>query len=117
MFPGYYLRKTEKFTLYVSKLAYDKSDELEGSAPLEAVDKELARIVEVLPESVLKILRPVPIWVEWDDTDKASPTTVAIYRWVSGPNPVAPEGTDPRKMGCLTVLSLKRLRESAQRPF
>ena len=41
VFPGYYLRKPEKFTVYVSKHAYDKSDE-EGGA-LAIVDKELAR--------------------------------------------------------------------------
>jgi hypothetical protein len=105
VFAGYYLRTPQKFKVYVSRLAYDKSDEAQGG-PLKVVDDELARIAEIFPESALKPMRAVPVWVEWDHTIPRSVRAFAVYYGKAG-HSLWSEGVDPRKAGCVCVLSLK----------
>lgn len=105
VFPGYYKRSTEQFTIYVSRLAYEESDAANGE-PLNVVDEELARIAEIFPESALKALRTVPIWVEWDHTIPESVRAFAAYYGPTG-HALLMKGVDPRKSGCICVLSLK----------
>ena len=105
VFAGYYQRNAQKFTVYVSRFAYEKSDELDGE-PLQIVTDELNRIVELFPESALKVLRKTPVWVEWDHTIPRSVNAFAVYYGDTGHERWA-EGVDPRKAGCVCVLSLK----------
>jgi hypothetical protein len=104
-FPGYYLRTTAKFKVFVSRLAYENSDEAEGE-PLKGIDEELTRIAELFPEISLKALRTVPIWVEWDHVIPRSVRAFAVYYGKTG-HELWTEGVDPRKAGCVVVLSLK----------
>lgn len=70
------------------------------------VDDELARVSEIFAEPALKALRRVPIWVEWDHTIPRSARAFAVYYGVTG-DTLWTEGVDPRKAGCVCVLSLK----------
>jgi len=105
VFNGYYLRSPSKFKMYVSRLAYEKSDEAKG-VPLAHLDAELARIAEIFPETALKSLRQVPVWVEWDHVIPRSVKAYAVYYGGTG-HALDTEGVDPRKAGCVVVLSLK----------
>jgi hypothetical protein len=106
VFPGYFLRTPAKFTVYVSRMAYENSDEAEGG-PLRMIDEELARIAELFPVGNLKALRSVPIWIEWDHVIPKSVRAFACYYNVGTGEKLLADGVDPRKARCVCVLSLK----------
>jgi len=105
IFAGYYLRTPHGFRVYVSQLAYERSDELEGE-PLKVIDEQLARIVKIVPELCLRAMRKVPIWVEWDHAIPKEVRAYAVYYGVSG-HMLWKEGIDARKADSVCVLSLK----------
>ncbi len=102
---GYFLRRPSGFEVYASKLAYEQSDELVGE-PMKVIDDELARIVDIFDEKSLKVLRSVPIWIEWDHTIPRSPSAFGVYYGQTG-HSLLLEGVDPRKANCICILSLK----------
>jgi hypothetical protein len=103
--PGYYARTVSGFTLYVSRLAYEESDTEKGK-PLALVDAELARIADLFPGNVVKAYRTIAVWVEWDHTIPQSARSFAVYYGRTGERLMA-QGVDPRKAGCVCLLSLK----------
>lgn len=104
-FPGYYERKVNGFKVYVSRLAYENSDERRGE-PLKVVDDELARIVDLFPPDTVKGCRLWPVWVEWDHTLPQEARAYAAYFGPTG-DVLLREGIDPRKSDCVCILSLK----------
>lgn len=110
VFAGYYLRTPAKFKVFVSRLVYENSDEAEGE-PLRLIDEELTRIAELFPEANLKALRTVPIWVEWDHVIPKSVPAFACYYFEGTGAKLSVDGVDPRKAGCVCVLSLKKALE------
>ena len=106
-FPGYYTRKLSGFTVHISKMAYESSDSAQGQ-PLGCLEAELARLKEIFPVKYLKLLATVPVWVEWDHTDRRDPNVIAVYYGERGEGLLF-EGIDPRKAKSITVLSLKAI--------
>ena len=104
--PGYFLRNVSGFRMSVSKFAYEESDSLDG-APLKILDDEINRLVGIFPEQVLKALRDVPIWVEWDHVLSGEKNALAVY--YGGGGDLYFRGVDPRKADSICVMSLKRV--------
>jgi len=114
--PGYFQRSPLGFKMAVSRLAYEESDAAFGR-PLRMVDEELARLSEVLNDKAVKMLKTVPVWVEWDHTIPQSVHTYGVYYGRGREWDLLTEGVDPRKSGCVCLLSLKtayRLRREGQ---
>src|SRR5687767_13310568 len=66
--PGYRKDNLRGFTLYFSDevMKEDAASTLERK-PLEALERELIVVENVLPADKVKHLKAVPIWVEWDE--------------------------------------------------
>lgn len=107
VFAGYYKRSAGKFTMYVSEEAHEQSDKLDGQ-PIGCLESELQTISERLPESVVKQLAKVPVWVEWDHIIPGHPNVLAVYHGTEG-EALLLKGVDPRKSQCVTVTTLKRV--------
>ena len=105
--PGYYKRTAHRFTMYVSLEAHEQSDKLDGQ-PLGCLESELQTIAERLPESVVKQLARVPIWVEWDHVLPRHTDVLAVYHSTVG-EALLLKGVDPRKNQCVTVMTLKQV--------
>src|SRR5262249_3068285 len=67
--PGYKKDNLRGFVLYFSDevLKEDRESKLERT-PLEALERELIIVEQVLPADKVKSLKAVPIWVEWNET-------------------------------------------------
>ncbi len=114
--PGYFQRSPLGFQMAVSRLAYEESDAAFGR-PLKMIDDELARLSDVLPDAAVKALKAVPVWVEWDHTIPQNVHTYGVYYGRGREWDLFTEGVDPRKSGCVCLLSLKtayRLRREGQ---
>lgn len=105
VFDGYFQRTSEGFKLFVSRLAYEKSDETEGG-PMNLIDDELKRVASVFPPDTVKALRKFPVWVEWDHTIPRNVRAFAVYYGTGGEGLLS-AGVDPRKSDTITILSLK----------
>lgn len=109
IFQGYFQRSQSGFKVYVSRTAYDKSDEAEGE-PLKLIDDELTKIADILDPDILKVVQKVPVWVEWDHAilDQNLQNRHAIGAYYKGTSAaLIGEGIDPRKAGCVSIVSLR----------
>jgi hypothetical protein len=112
---GYTKDDLRGFTLYFSKesLDQDRASKLELK-PLEALEKELIVVENVLPADKIKHLKAVPIWVEWDEErelmgiNARAGRAVAVFYGGHQANLLSPT-KDQRKMNAITILSLRSL--------
>jgi hypothetical protein len=115
---GYVKDDLRGFTLFISKevLEQDKASTLERK-PLEALEKELIVVENVLPADKIKYLKAVPIWVEWDEEKKlASGRTgraVAVFFGGHQANLLS-ANAEQRKLNAVTILSLRSLANEHQ---
>ena len=65
-------RTLEGFTVYVNKNVLARHNDGFGPAPRRA-RKELNDLKRILKPKIVGVLQSVPIWAEWDKTDKLSP--------------------------------------------
>lgn len=101
-------RSLEGFTVYVNKDVLARRDDGYGRRPLDVLEKELNDLKRILKPRIVGVLQSVPIWVEWDETDKLSPGAVA--RYYGGPaEGLLKLGGDPRKANCVEVVTLRAL--------
>jgi hypothetical protein len=115
-FPGYTTMMVEGFTLFVSdETKLHAEDEKFTRKPMEVVELELQGIVRVMPPKMLKILRTVKVFVEWDDPESkpknGGPGTVVARYWYDpgrGAGMVA-GGRDPKKANNIEILNMKHL--------
>lgn len=105
--PGYYLRTAHGFQLCVSREAHERSDRLNGQ-PIGCLESEPQTIVERLPAAHVKRLRKFPIWVEWDHVVPGNRDVLAVYHGRAG-EALLLTGVDPRKAGCVTVMTLENV--------
>lgn len=66
--PGYTIKSIEGFTVVVSDETMRQSEQ--GSfkrKPLDVLAEELKQIDAMMPEKIVRLLRTVPIWAEWDE--------------------------------------------------
>jgi hypothetical protein len=117
-FAGYTTMSVEGFTLFVSdETKTHDEDEKYKRKPLEVVEIELKGIVRVMPPKMLKILRTVKVFVEWDDPESkpkngGSGTVVARYWYDAGRGVgMAMSGRDPKKANNIEILCMRRLTE------
>jgi hypothetical protein len=110
--PGYETREIDGFVLLFSKRAIEESIK-DGGRPFDALVSEFNGLNQVLPASILKILRGVRIWIEWDTVDPKKPKTVARY-WHN--RIWAPDAGEPWKTDAVEVLSLKKLTREKRLP-
>jgi hypothetical protein len=104
--PGYETRQIQGFTLLLSTQAIREAQK-ENGRPFQALLAEFDSLIEVLPPTALKALRRVLIWVEWDNSDRANPHTLAKYY---GGRIWRLDGSQhPLKSNAVEVLSLKKL--------
>lgn len=104
----------EGFLVLISeKVLAQKKDESLELQPLEVLALELKTVVGVMQPRVTKILRAVPIWVEWDDLDKQHPNAWARY-YGGHQLSLLRRGENPLKAQCVEILSLRRIAEVKQ---
>jgi hypothetical protein len=103
--PGYETREIDGFLVLFSKRAIEESIKA-GGKPFDAIVSEFHGLNDVLPGNVLKVLRGVRIWIEWDERAEKNPKVVARY-WHN--RIWAPDAGEPWKTDAVEVLSLKRL--------
>ena len=110
---GYKKDDLRGFTLYLSSevLAEDRSSTL-ARKPLEALERELIVVENVIPADKLKHLKAVPIWVEWDEEKDLGSgrkgRAVAVFYGGHQANLLSPN-KDQRKLNAVTIMSLKLL--------
>lgn len=73
--------------------------------------QELADIVRVAPPNLLKPLRTIKIFVEWDHVEPAVPGAIAVFYGGRGEFLLL-TGVLPQKAGHITVYSLKKITEA-----
>ena len=117
-FPGYTTMSVEGFTLFVSDETKSHDEDAKYKRkPLDVVELELQGIVRVMPPKMLKILRTVKVFVEWDDPESkpkngGSGVVVARYWYDAGRGiGMAMSGRDPKKANNIEILCMRRLTE------
>jgi hypothetical protein len=120
-FPGYTTMMMEGFTLFVSdETKSHGEDEKYTRKPMQVVELELQGIVRVMPPKMLKILRTVKVFVEWDDPESKPKNggpgiAVARYWYDAGRGAgMAMNGRDPKKANNIEILSMRHLTEKWQ---
>src|SRR5262245_49258878 len=117
-FPGYTTMVMEGFTLFVSdETKSHGEDEKYKRKPIEVIELELQGIVRVMPPKMIKILRTVKVFVEWDDPESKPKNggpgiAVARYWYDAGRGAgMAMSGRDPKKANNIEILSMRHLTE------
>jgi hypothetical protein len=120
-FPGYTTMVLEGFTLFVSdETKSHAEDEKYKRKPVEVIELELQGIVRVMPPKMIKILRTVKVFVEWDDPESKPKNggpgiAVARYWYDAGRGAgMAMAGRDPKKANNIEILSMRHLTEKWQ---
>jgi hypothetical protein len=107
---GYERRDIEGFTVYVNNKVFQQPTDRWGRQPLRVLESELNDLRRILVPKIVRVLQEVPIWAEWDETDKLSPGAIARYYGGSAEG-LLKLGGDPRKANCVEVMTLRRLGE------
>lgn len=107
VYGDYRKQAIEGFTAYVSQTAFDESEKV-GGRPLEVLQEELADVVKVAPPNLLKPLRTVKVFVEWDHVEPKVPGAIAVFYAGRGEF-LRLTGVLPQKAGHITILSLRRV--------
>jgi hypothetical protein len=107
---GYERREIEGFSVYVNKNVLRQPVDNWGRQPLIVLERELNDLRRILVPKIVEVLQEVPIWAEWDESDKLSPGAIARYYGGSAEG-LLKLGGDPRKANCVEILTLKRLGE------
>jgi hypothetical protein len=106
LIPGYETREMDEFTVLLSTQAIKEGMEA-GGAPFKTLQTEFDGLLKALPAKAVKILRRIPVWIEWDSRTGDNMHALAVYRsadhYVSGPY----GGT--LKNGAIQLFSLKKL--------
>src|SRR5947209_3508725 len=76
---GYEVRNIEGFTVYVNKKVLQQGVDRWGRQPLSVLERELNDLRRILVPRIVAVLQEVPIWAEWDSSDKLSPNAIARY--------------------------------------
>src|SRR5262245_15990383 len=76
---GYEKQTVEGFTVYVNFKVLDHKNDGFGRRPIDVLGKELADLKRILVPKIVAVLQEVPVWAEWDETDKQSPGVLARY--------------------------------------
>lgn len=111
--PGYKKDDLRGFLLYFSDevLKQDRESKLERK-PLEALERELIIVENVLPADKVKSLKAVPIWVEWDEYlamgNGRRGGAVAVF-YGGHQSSLLGGDKNPLKSNAVTILSLKSL--------
>jgi hypothetical protein len=105
---GYQTRIIEGFTVIFNNEVFQESRQFHNE-PLTFIADELKDIARIFPAAMLKPLRTVKIWVEWNDLDLANPDVVAKYYGTVDGHWVLARGKHPGKAACVEVIALKRL--------
>jgi hypothetical protein len=116
--PGYKTQTIEGFTVLISSETLKNADNSSYERkPLEVLALELKTLTGLMPERTLKVLRTVPIWVEWDEQLKMSNgrdgVALAVY-YGGHQKGLLAEGKNPLKAKCVTILRMKALTEEHQ---
>jgi hypothetical protein len=107
---GYEKQNVEGFTVFVNYKVLDHKNDGFGRLPIDVLRRELADLKRILVPKIVEVLQEVPIWAEWDETDKQSPGVLARYYGGTAEG-LLQLGGDPRKANCVEVLSIRRLAE------
>jgi hypothetical protein len=107
---GYERRTLEGFTVFANQQMLDRPVDRFGRRPLDVLEKELNDLKRILVPKIVAVLQEVPIWAEWDDADKAMPGAIAVY-YHGSPEALKTAGGDPRKAGCIVIVTLRVLGE------
>ncbi len=107
---GYEKRDIEGFTVYVNHEVLAHPNDRFFRPSLDVLARELNDLKRVLNPRIVAVLQEVPVWAEWDNTDKQSPGVLARYYGGSAEG-LLKLGGDPRKANCVEVLSIRRLGE------
>ncbi|MFL5243575.1 MAG: hypothetical protein ACJ8FY_15830 [Gemmataceae bacterium] len=110
---GYKKRKIEGFTVLISDKVFEANVDKYERKPLEVLELELRRIVNLMSPRAVKALQNVAVWVEWDEIDKKSPGAVAKYYGGSSLW-VLEQGKNPLKTNNIEILTMRRLTEVHQ---
>lgn len=109
--PGYETRQIHGFTVLLSTQAV-KEGKKDNGRPFRALQIEFDGLAEVLSPAALKILRKVPIWIEWDNRDRPTFGTFgqrpALAKYYGG-NIWTPTAAESMKADSVELLSLKTL--------
>jgi hypothetical protein len=105
---GYERRDLEGFTVYVGISVLEQQHYGFQRPPLKALESELNDLKRILHPKIVSILQSIPIWVEWEPTDRLSPGAVA--RYVHGTSEEWEKaGGDPRKANNIEILTMRGL--------
>jgi hypothetical protein len=107
---GYERRNLEGFTVYVNRQVLTHNADGFGRRPLDVLERELGDLKRILVPKIVAVLQDVPVWAEWDDSEKDRPGVLARYFYGTADG-LSKFGVDPRKLNCIEVLSLRRLAE------
>jgi len=107
---GYERRNLEGFTVYVNRQVLSHNADGFGRRPLDVLERELGDLKRILVPKIVAVLQEVPVWAEWDDSEKERPGVLARYFYGRAED-LSKFGVDPRKLNCIEVLSLRRLAE------
>lgn len=116
--PGYRIRSVQGFTLLLSRETLKHAqDKVYERKPLEVLELETKTLVRIMPARVIKLLRTVPIWVEWD-VKKAMPNGrpgFAMAMYYGGHQlQMLEDGEHPLKAKCVVIHRMRSLTEARQ---
>lgn len=118
--PGYTVKKLRGFHLLVSDETKGHLDDAKYDLkPMDVLDKELTGIERVMPSQMLKLLKTIAIFVEWDDPESKSAdgkgVVVARYWYDSGNGlGMLKNGRNPLKANNIEILNMRHLTEKWQ---
>jgi hypothetical protein len=110
---GYKKRKIEGFTVLISDKVFEANVDKYERKPLDVLELELKKIVDLMSPRAIKALQNVAVWVEWNEIDKNSPGAVAKYYGGSGVW-VLEQGKNPLKNNNIEIMTMRRLTEVHQ---
>jgi hypothetical protein len=116
--PGYKIRSIKGFTVVLSaeslKHAEDKAYERK---PLDVLELELTTLTKILPARAVKILRTVPVWVEWDEqvtVGNGRPGSALAVYYGGHQLQMLAQGRNRLQAKCVVIHRLKLLTEEHQ---
>ncbi|MFO0809907.1 MAG: hypothetical protein U0746_14900 [Gemmataceae bacterium] len=114
VYGDYRKQSIEGFNVYVSQTTFEESEKA-GGKPLEVLQQELADVCKVSPARLLKALRTIKIFVEWDHVEPEVPGVLAVFYGGRGEFLLL-TGVLPQKAGHITVFSMKKIAEEKDLP-
>lgn len=117
--PGYTIKTIEGFTVLLSdETMENESTSKDKYKPLKVLEREFQNLIKIVPAKIIRVLRKVPVWVEWDSKKEMengrSGNAFGVYYGGSWRGMLG-RGENPLKAKCVVILQMKLLTRISQK--